>query len=245
MSKFVVLRTPKLPPPLISVVEPNEDKSPSVAGERQPARKGQNAAISRMKQSLPPSIEESPTVQFKGYFYASSGVTAALATRASLTGCAGLITDGTTTGFCIHSSFRIVRLTVWLPGTGTGAEQVNLNWGTSSATAEQALQKDEGKVRANPANITVSGALVFQPPAKSFASMWQLSGSNSTDIMFDISLPQGAVVLLEMELTEPTGNTALVRPGSMLGLTTGTYYRYSIDTTTSGNVIRSLTASAF
>lgn len=113
-----------------------------------------------------------------------------------------------------------------------------------SSTAEQALQKDEDVLQPLPSGSTMPLSAVFRPPPQSYSGMWQLIGANSSDVLFYVTAPGGSILLLDVEATGPTTSEALPSPGAVVSLTTGTYYRYSLDLSGS-NVIKAMVASAF
>jgi hypothetical protein len=89
------------------------------------------------------------------------------------------------------SAFKVRRITIW-PAAGSDAIVL---WGTS--TAEQALQRDDEIVNSIPTGITVDRPVSVHPNPDSYMSMWQMTGQNSTDVMFYISAELGSIIDIE------------------------------------------------
>jgi hypothetical protein len=106
---------------------------------------------------------------------------------------------------------------------------------SSGATAEQALQKDSEKIAVLPTGITVpSGGRMFRFPPTTFLGMWQLTGTNPGDVLFEYWGTAGTVFDVEGVFTlagpsvEPYGFT-------VTSATSGQVYYTSPDGTTAHN----------
>lgn len=196
------------------------------------------------KFSQPPEITCEVQCRFKGYFYCA-GVTAASCTRATIAGALGSTCITATTLVAQATSFKIRRILIWSASVSSTINESFISW--SFGTAEQALVKDDQKVRPVVGGTVPNGASIWKPPKGSYAAMWQRCnvGASPSETLFQITVGNGSVVLLEADFTLGSAIQALVSPGAALGLTSGNYYRYSLDTTASGNVVKSLVASAF
>lgn len=233
-----------------SIVPETDDRSPAVCEEKLVGLSGKNSSLRRAfgkatGPSLPPMIHSEVQSLFRGYYQVTSTASQDTCTRQSVAGAMGIVATGVTSAVCIHTSFRIRKIIAWPAssnGTGLTAEVFSLRWNTGG-TAEQALQKDEDSLQPIPPG-TVTKSLVFVPPKGSYAAMWQLTNSNPSDVLFQVTGPVGSIILLECDITQGTLLGGLQSPGAVVGLTSGAYYRYSLDAS-GANTIKALTASAF
>jgi len=192
----------------------------------------------------PPELNAQVSCNFKGYYY-TAGVTNAACTRATIAGAMGAHATSATTLISQPTSFKIKRITVWSSSVAGNTNDSFVYWAAS--TGEQALIKDDVKIKPVVGGTVPAGPMTFTPPKGSYASMWQRvnAASSPSETIFQVTMGSGSVLLLEAEFTLGASIEALLSPGAALGLTTGSYYRYSLDTTSTGNVVKSFIASAF
>ncbi len=107
--------------------------------------------------------------------------------------------------------------------------------------------EDVSKIAPLPQGYLIPRSMTFVPPKGSIHSMWQQVATNSSDVFmrFVCSSQGDYIVLLEADVTLPTGQFSTTSPGAFTGASTGVQYRYSLDNTTSGNVLHSLVNSIF
>ncbi len=215
-------------------------------GKMRTARKAGKAKGSTVGNSLlPPEVKEPMEYRFRGYFFMSTAQTSAC-TRQSLGAALGFVALTSTTGVMITTSFRIRRIRVWPTENDLTTRVV---WADASGTAEGALTKDENSIRPTVQGTTVPQCLEFKPPKGSIHAMWQTPAVNGTDTLLNLSTGGNALILFEADVVQvwnnATSGLAPASVGAFTGATAGHYYRYSLDNTTSGNVIKSLTASVF
>jgi len=207
-------------------------------------KKGKKGKGGGMNGSQPPEIDAQVNCKFRGYFY-SGGVTNANCTRATIGGALGSHATGTTTLVAQATSFRIKRITIWTASVAGNTNDSFVFWAAS--TGEQALVKDDVKIKPVVGGTVPAGPMTFSPPKGSYASMWQRVNTSASpgETIFQVTMGAGSVLLLEADFTLGGSIEALQSPGAAVGLTAGMYYRYSLDTTSSGNVVKSFIASAF
>lgn len=134
----------------------------------------------------------------------------------------GTVLNSTVAG--IASSFRINEITAWPPAGGS----VDVEWNITG-TAEQALGKDSARQKTLPTGITVTGGLVFRPPAGSYSSMWQAANTNTSDVMFQIAATAGTVLQLKIAYTMPVSVGSGVSQSGYAGVTVGSFYYPYLD----------------
>ncbi len=161
---------------------------------KRPQRKGKRAAKSSTRKvpALPMPLHATDCVPFHRRFLVASKATSNSVTRQFLASALGGICSVTNS---VHTSWasscRIRSITIW-PAAGS---QAALNWATSSA--EQALQRDDFIIDTMPTGITVDKPVRVVPNKKSYLSMWQALGSNSTDPLFQVSAELGSIIDVE------------------------------------------------
>jgi len=213
---------------------------------RNRASRGKSVRVKGRSRGLmePPEISTEVQCKFRGYF-GSAGVTNGACTRATIAGALGIVAQSSTTCVAIATSFRIRRITIWSSSVAGTVNDSFVSWATS--TGEQALIKDDQKIKPVVGGTVPPGPMVFSPPKGSYAAMWQRANSTASpsEVLMNITMGGGTILLLEADFTMGSAIQALVSAGAVIGLTAGMYYRYSLDTTGTGNVIKSLVASAF
>jgi len=240
-SKYLKLRFPTL-----KVEEPPEREEKVEVSNPSALRMTGSQTTLNKKYSLPPSLDAEVSFKFSGLFFANSAAATIIVSRQSLAAAMGFVAQSATTGACIATSYRIKALTYWTPlsAAGGGALAQTVEW-IVGGTAEQGLQKDHAKVQVIVPGQSLPSGVRLVPPKGTYAAMWQSAASNPTDQILQLNANSGTVFQLDCECTMSSAAVALPSIGSVTGLTAGRYYRYSLDTTASGNIIHSAVASAF
>jgi len=131
------------------------------------------------------------------------------------------------------SSFRLRKLTAW-PSAGGDFGVLS---DSSTATAEQALQKDSEKISVIPTGITMpAGGRVFTFRPDTFLGMWQTGNVNPNDVLFDYWGTAGSVIDLEGVFTL-SGAVTQGLGITVSGGTQGQTYYLALDGKTLNNLI--------
>jgi len=207
---FVLIEKPQLRYPLASGLS-------LATGTGKRGRRG------GLKSSLPPAWK-SPVYRSRLQYTATANVSNVNITRGMLGSTIGVIgTVTNATANAIASSFRLRSIRGW-PAAGSSFD---VFWATS--TAEQALQRDKTDFKIVPTGVTETGVTVVKPSKGSWASMWQVTMENATDVLLTISMATGSVFEVNMDFTLPTGFAAY---GLSLGtVVVGTFYYPAFDAT--------------
>lgn len=153
-------------------------------------------------------------------------------TRGAMGAALGGIANSATNVEAWASSYRLTRLTAWPSGAGDFGIA-----SPSSAGAELALTKDSEKISTLPSGVTqTQGARVWSFHKHAVLSMWQLTISNTSDVIMQYWGTTGTVIDIEGAFTL-VGATVEPYGVAVASATTGQAYYLSPD----GNTTHLLT----
>jgi hypothetical protein len=146
--------------------------------------------------ALPPALQTSPEVAHTFRFAADAALTAANITVRDVIAATGnicIVANSDLNSFA--SCVKVKSLTVWAPSSSS-MKSIALSWAAESSGREP----DEVVNKAVPAGMTLPSSLVFVPPSWALAGFWQIGPAAPTAVMFQISVPAGAIVDLSVSL---------------------------------------------
>lgn len=185
------------------------------------------------KASLPPEIFSFPPYRMSVRYYVSSAVSDAALTFADLRNSLLVVGRVSNTSFTpVFSSVKLRKITIWnAPNLGS----CELAWLASDISRVPDLVANT----ATPSGSVTTRKQVFAPAKGSIAQDWMLSTLTGTTQVFRISIPQGSIMDIDVEVTLPTGHITESAVNSVSGsVTVGAFYRLYLDRSTGNGYIR-------
>jgi len=148
--------------------------------------------------TLPPELEA--TICFRHiYRFKSTSTSAGIVSAYSLGAVPGVAATSSSAGRTIITSIRINTIKVWSAANSTSStpQTVSLSW---SAAVFPSV-KDSEKMRTLPDGVSVTGVLLFVPPAKSLMSDWFVPAQVDSGNLFYLQSPIGSVVDVDLSCT--------------------------------------------
>jgi len=190
---------------------------------------------SRMVSRPPPlaSVIERETSFVKTFRFNAESSAATGCTRQCLLNLMGVSTSATAATRII-SAILIKKIRIWLapPASATSPQYLTFMWGSTYGS-------DTALTMTNLGYSTIT-SIETRPPRSSTASFWSSSGSNATDVLFNLDASTGDVVILDLtaEIKIGSYSTAIGSLGSMTNagatMTAGVVVYNWLDSTTSG-----------
>lgn len=147
---------------------------------------------------LPPKLINFPFISRCYGFQAPAATNLLGVTVGDLLGAAGVIgTIANSTVVAYHSAVRLRRIRIWPGGplSGEGAPVLaEVFWNGTSGNIP-----DQQAVQVLPGGVTETSGMSYVPPKNTLADFWWDAADSATNV-FDISLPQGSVVYVDMDL---------------------------------------------
>jgi hypothetical protein len=152
-------------------------------------------ALRGLAPKLPPKWDATGRFGRKMRFVASTaGTNLALVSANDIFAClGGTCTTANSVLTCWFSSFRISQICVFLPGGSTAS----IIW----ASPTPGLGPDTEPTTAILTNNTIPHCIVSKPPSHSMSDRWVNSAETGTTLMFTISVPQSAVIDVQLAFT--------------------------------------------
>jgi hypothetical protein len=144
---------------------------------------------------LPPKWDATGRFSRKMRFVANTaGTNLALVSANDIFGAlGGTCTTTNSVLTCWFSSFRISQVCVFLPGGSTAS----IIW----ASPTPGIGPDTEPTTAILTNNTIPHCIVSKPPTHSMSDRWVNSAETGTTLMFTISVPQSAVIDVQLSFT--------------------------------------------
>jgi len=190
-----------------------------------------SAVLGTLKQlvpRLPPKWDATGRFSRKMRFVASTAGTnlAAVSCNDIFAALGGTCTTTNSVLTCWFSSFKISQVCVFLPGGATAS----IIW----ASPTPGIGPDTEPTTAILTNNTIPHCIVSKPPSNSMSDRWVNSVETGTTLMFTISVPQGAVIDIQLAFTLSnnfTPQTTTIATGTL-----GSPYYLALDGPTTNNM---------
>jgi hypothetical protein len=143
----------------------------------------------------PPQLRAYPELTHTYRFFCNTTVTNVVISNDLLFGAAGgICTIANSKITCIFGTLKVKRVQIWAPLLTSGANVVELLWGTQAQSNSNPIRISDVSVSTMyPAHIDT------RPPKDSLASFWQIvSVSNN---LFEVSCPVGSYIDVTLQLT--------------------------------------------
>jgi len=137
-----------------------------------------------------------------------------------------------TVGYSQISAIKINRVRIWGPiaagGSGT-FQSVTMTW---FSTYSPAVVHSDTQI----GGAAMGSYLDSRPPRRSLAAEWSMTGTNSTEEVFGINAPSGAIIDVDysVRLQNTFYGAALPSSVTLVAATAGTQYVMALDYTADG-----------
>lgn len=174
--------------------------------------------------NLPPMRNLAVTVRHTFRFRSAGFVAVSCSVTDLLGACGGICYTANSLLRTWASSVRVHKMTIWPDAAG----EVTINWATPVTGIEKDVMMNEDL----PTGVTLTGAVVSKPPAKSLCGSWLQS---STANIFIVNSTAGCIMDVDLEFTLSAtllGTAITIATGTL-----GTIYYLALDGPSQNNLV--------